>query len=136
MLLIVTLKFVTYDEEERKLVASLFPDAAFGEDGYPSSWYDKKIVPAKDCKALLVRGKLEVHDVHDTDILQLAQPPVAQHLNIAISGTPLHTINTVKVLTDCCTNTLDDMLRGGWRILAVCPQPEQRRPDYVLGRTN
>lgn len=26
-------------------------------------------------------------------------------------------------------------LDAGWRILAVCPQPDQRRPDYILGRT-
>lgn len=27
-------------------------------------------------------------------------------------------------------------LNNGWRIIAVCIQPDGRRPDYVLGRYN
>ena len=40
------------------------------------------------------------------------------------------------LLSDACTDELQGALRDGWRIIAVCPQPSQRRPDYVLGRYN
>lgn len=42
-------------------------------------------------------------------------------------------IDKVKIETNCCTDRLQDLLDDGWRILAICVQPNQRRPDYVLG---
>jgi hypothetical protein len=38
------------------------------------------------------------------------------------------------VQTDLCTDSLRGYLEDGWHILAICPQPKQRRPDYVLGK--
>lgn len=53
---------------------------------------------------------------------------------------PEHTsyigVDQVKVLEDCCTDSLQRRLEEGWRILAICPQPHQRRPDYILGMYN
>lgn len=43
-------------------------------------------------------------------------------------------MNEIELLEDGCTNALQGKLEDGWRILAVCPQPDQRRPDYVLCR--
>lgn len=44
--------------------------------------------------------------------------------------------NEVMIKEDCCTDELQSCLISGWRIIAACPQPDQRRPDYVLGRFN
>ncbi len=43
-------------------------------------------------------------------------------------------IRKVCVYDDMCTDMLQGMLDDGWVILAICPQPGQRRPDYILGR--
>jgi len=43
-------------------------------------------------------------------------------------------INNLAYANDYCTERLQGKLNEGWRILAICPQPNQRRPDYVLGR--
>ena len=45
-------------------------------------------------------------------------------------------INQLGYTTNSCTEELQSILNKGWRILAVCPQPDQRRPDYMLGRYN
>ena len=38
-------------------------------------------------------------------------------------------------LMECaCTDALQTELAAGWRILAIQPQPDQRRPDFILGR--
>jgi len=38
-------------------------------------------------------------------------------------------------LMECaCTDALQTELAAGWRILAIQPQPDQRRPDIILGR--
>lgn len=42
--------------------------------------------------------------------------------------------NEVQVLDNCCTDSLQEHLDVGWRIIAVCPPNAQRRPDYVIGR--
>lgn len=62
-------------------------------------------------------------------------PPVNTKINVAIGGLGLLAINDVKVEYDLCTDVLGQLLKKGWRILAICPQPDQRRPDYVLGRS-
>lgn len=46
----------------------------------------------------------------------------------------LLSISEVTYVEDCCTDQLQSYLEGGWRIIAACPQPNQRRPDYILGR--
>lgn len=43
-------------------------------------------------------------------------------------------IAETKLLENSCTDALQQELACGWRILAVQPQPDQRRPDYILGR--
>lgn len=58
-----------------------------------------------------------------------------QLVNVAVGGSTLH-IDVVKVVEDYCTDQLQTELDSGWRIVAVCVQPNQRRPDYILGKTN
>ena len=48
-------------------------------------------------------------------------------------GNLLMQVDETLLLEDACTDALQERLSQGFRILAVCPQP-QRRPDYVLGR--
>ena len=55
---------------------------------------------------------------------------------VHIGNLGLLNINQVAYATDQCTESLQDILNKGWRILAVCPQPDQRRPDYILGKYN
>ena len=58
-----------------------------------------------------------------------------QLVNVAVGGSTLP-IDVVKVVEDYCTDQLQKELDSGWRIVAVCVQPNQRRPDYILGKTN
>lgn len=44
-------------------------------------------------------------------------------------------MNEVMNLDDVCTDELQRHLDDGWRILCVCPPLNQRRPDYILGRS-
>lgn len=58
-----------------------------------------------------------------------------ERVNVHISDVGLMRINEVKVLSNECTEDLQTWLDDGWHIIAVCPQPDQRRPDYIMGRT-
>jgi len=57
-----------------------------------------------------------------------------ERVQVHVPGLGLLILDEVKVLYDQCTDGLQEHLDDGWRILAVCPQPDKRRPDYVLGR--
>jgi hypothetical protein len=57
-----------------------------------------------------------------------------ERVNVHVPGLALLTYNKTMLLEDCCTHYLQEMLDDGWRIIAVSPQPDQRRPDYILGR--
>lgn len=61
-------------------------------------------------------------------------PVVNQKVNVVVPGLGLLMLSEVRVATDYCTEDLNIDLRQGWRIVAVCMQPDQRRPDYILGR--
>ena len=60
-------------------------------------------------------------------------PEFNTKVQVAVAGLGLLQIDEVQLETDCCTDTLNNLLADGWRILAVCVQPDQRRPDYILG---
>jgi len=55
---------------------------------------------------------------------------------VHMPGHAMSSYNETMLLTDSCTDELQGVLNDGWRIIAVCPQPDQRRPDYILGRWN
>lgn len=55
---------------------------------------------------------------------------------VHLPGNELLSLKTVKVLEDACTEEINQELEGGWRIVAVLPQLKQRRPDYILGKTD
>lgn len=60
---------------------------------------------------------------------------VNNKIDVHVPGLGLLAIGDVLLEEDCCTDHLREQLAAGWRIVAVCPQPDQRRPDYILGRT-
>lgn len=57
-------------------------------------------------------------------------------VEVHMPGQALSLYNETMLMEDACTDALQNSLSEGWRIIAVCPQPDQRRPDYVLGRYN
>jgi len=61
-------------------------------------------------------------------------PAFNQKVKVSVPDIGLMKIKHVMVLDNCCTQQLQREIDRGWCILAVCPQPDQRRPDYVMGR--
>lgn len=59
-------------------------------------------------------------------------PTIINQISVANVG--LMQIRYVDVLEDACTNDLQRKLDDGWRILAVCPPNDTRRPTYIIGQ--
>lgn len=57
-------------------------------------------------------------------------------VNVHMPGNLLLQFNETLLLENSCTDALQDAMDKGWRVIAACPQPDQRRPDYILGRFN
>lgn len=51
-----------------------------------------------------------------------------------VSNVGLLEINKLSYHEDCCTDVIQDMLDQGWKIIAVCPPNDARRPTYIMGR--
>lgn len=66
----------------------------------------------------------------------LAQKTFNKPANVHIGGGLLTTYNELMLRENECTDELQKYLVDGWRIIAVCVQPDQRRPDYILARYN
>lgn len=56
--------------------------------------------------------------------------------NVHVGGGLITTYNDLLLKEDVCTDVLQQELNNGWRIIAICVQADQRRPDYILGRYN
>lgn len=59
--------------------------------------------------------------------------PFNEKVGVQVPGNNLLEIRSTKAVTNCCSDELSGYLEEGWVIVAACPQPDQRRPDYVLG---
>ena len=48
---------------------------------------------------------------------------------------PLFQYNQYQVIVDECTEDLqNNYIDKGWRVVCICPQPDQRRPDYIVAK--
>lgn len=72
----------------------------------------------------------------DKMFIQGGETTYNSHCEVHMPGNMLATYNELLLLEDCCTDQVQSSLNSGWRILTVCPQNNQRRPDYILGRFN
>ena len=72
----------------------------------------------------------------DKTIDIMRQQTFNQKCDVHVGGGMIATYNDLMLKEDSCTDVLQAELNNGWRIIAVCVQPNQRRPDYVLGRYN
>jgi hypothetical protein len=74
-----------------------------------------------------------------TEKLRMVAPPdltYNQRCEVHMPGQALATYNEVMLAENSCSDDLQTHLDSGWRIIAACPQPDARRPDYILGRFN
>jgi hypothetical protein len=61
-------------------------------------------------------------------------PMSTEVLTVSVAQNFLLEVSDVMNCDNCCTDELRSYLKEGWRIIAICPQPGNRRPDYILGR--
>lgn len=59
-----------------------------------------------------------------------------ERVHVHMPGQALSTYNEIQLIENECSDQLQRSLDDGWRIIAACPQPDARRPDYILGRYN
>jgi hypothetical protein len=86
-------------------------------------------------QSLLYQVEQKTTEINKTiDIMK--QQTFNQRVNVHVGGGLITTYNELKLKEDSCTDELQRELNDGWRIVAVCVQPDQRRPDYILGRFN
>lgn len=124
---------ITLDDEGKPRswethTADLRAVLAIAPESNPTITMDMPAVPL-----LHVLDKLDAIEARQ----RLAQPEsyVNTKVDVHVPGLGLLAIDKVEAVEDCCTEEVASRIADGWRIVAVCPQPDQRRPDYVFGRT-
>jgi hypothetical protein len=105
---------------------------AMGESVHVSSSFDVAADPLLRASSVITEAAAKVAKFADS------LPDVNNHYNERVEvytpGAGLMLFNRVMLLQDGCSDALQSELDNGWRIVAACPQPDQRRPDYILGR--
>lgn len=123
-------------EEQELIRESAITQAHFDADGKRENTYEPLIMFHS---VLPILGSYRVIRTitHKklSDVGLVGPPVINQKCNVAVPGLGLLAINQVAVRENYCTEELQSELENGWHILAICVQPDQRRPDYILGRT-
>jgi hypothetical protein len=79
-------------------------------------------------KTMTMMGK------YQSQLERMAENTFNTLCNTHSGGIPLSEYNQTMLCEDICTDLLQNYLKEGWRILSVNVQPDQRRPDYILGK--
>lgn len=120
-----------------------FPELELNEDKAVEPRYWQEIhVDEQDFYKLVEYGlkptaeriKGLIHDRLPSQIDQVFEPRVGPtYVNLSVPNASLFQVTSVDVIEDACTNDLQQHLNDGWRIIAVCPPNDCRRPTYILG---
>lgn len=112
------------------------------------SWYDMNFTGIMEDVSLLTKHGIEVRISRVRGILALSLPDItklnipvptaeqSQIVNITIPNAGLFSVRTVRVVDDSCTDLLQRWLDDDWRIVAVCPPNDTRRPTYIVGHAD
>ncbi len=76
----------------------------------------------------------KIKGLHYPNDLPAPTGSTTQITNVSCANHALFMVDEVDWLENVCTQELQTRLDRGWRILAVCPSNDARRPDYILGR--
>lgn len=79
-----------------------------------------------------LQNRLKALEIKSDELAKACAAGAAVQISLPNIG--LLSIDEVDHLDNACTDELQSYLKDGWRILAVCPQNAQRRPDYIIGR--
>lgn len=89
-----------------------------------------------ECTVRKVRGLHYERPLLPGDAPVQLPPSGTTIINVSVAGgVGLLEVRTVTWLEDACTMDLQRHLDDGWRILAVCPPNDSRRPTYIIGHT-
>lgn len=86
--------------------------------------------------AINIQEAFEEVENRQVNIMEGTSTVYNNKCDVHMPGNMLAMYNDVLLLEDSCTDALQAALCSGWRIIAACPQPDKRRPDYILGRWN
>lgn len=108
----------------------------YEEDGKPKcSWSIGSLII--DAKEMSLLNKHEIFpEVHRfKGVVPAGLPETsAEIVHIHLPNYALSAFTKVILLEDCCTDILQTHLDEGWRIIAICPPLNKRRPDYILAK--
>ena len=126
-----------YAELRSRVPGLKLPEA---QDGI-KSWYSREGIMDDQEVDYLTRLEIPVtihrlrglrYGVEDWKPLE-GGPQGAVNYHVSVTGIGLLQIQAVTYVEDACTDAIQDMLDKDWRILAVCPPNDARRPTYILG---
>lgn len=96
----------------------------------------KNIIPSIEGFHGILKKIEEKYEGLNSVLENITKQQFNEKCDVHVGGGLIVTYNELMLKEDCCTDELQQELNRGWRIISACVQPDQRRPDYILGRYN
>lgn len=134
-----TYRLLTRVDTTNLVIVQKEPHLVNLEDFAPKCRFPFRILKAvkeqsNSVQSILVDLENKLRDIKASS--QVLEQGFNSKCNVHIGGGLIVTFNDFKLLENACTDELQKETNENWRIIAVCVQPDQRRPDYILGRYN
>lgn len=131
--------------EGRQLAGQIWPNLLINLD---EKWVscEEKLIDIEDIcseladvKGITIKPIAKVRFVSPAPFFSTNKLPEVKEFvrnvsQIVMPGFELLKYGEIQVLENSCTVEIQNQLDKNWRIIAVLPQPQQRRPDYVMVR--
>lgn len=137
-----TANYYSISEEYKERAKEIWPELE-KSDGFTSM--PDKIVEMDDvpewvgeCPGITIkplhqlRFRPQLPDLNKVDSMDKVSEFVKTVNQVVLPGFELLQYQSIFVENNCCTETIQSYMGDGWRILAVIPQSDQRRPDYIM----
>lgn len=126
--------FVLPDEQAK--VSDFWGNGTFtGELQELEPWFDADIpIELKRVRGLHYSTSQPMDELLRMAKLEKVPFSAVNVINVTVANDALFRVDRVTYLEDCCTDELQRFLDRKWRILAVCPPNDSRRPTYIMGR--
>lgn len=133
-------------EDQKKVLAQFWPVLSTEEKypdlkellidigDIPEEVYEMSCISIRPLKVVRFVQRPPTMNVMNPDSRELVKEFVTTVNQITMPGFELLRYAAIVVKTNCCTEEIQSDLDEGWRIIAVLPQPGNRRPDYILVR--
>ena len=127
-------EYITIEVQQHKMVELVENKIAFTVDSISELDITYTVGERNEILDQMLDKNMKLLERYTEQITTFSKNTFNAKVGVHSGSSALQEYNQLMLVEDSCTDNVQSYLAEGWRIVAVCPQPDSRRPDYILGK--